>query len=89
MDQNFPAYRGSPFIETPLIEVALYIYTGLIEETGRPPRLILACGDIFGLARTSSSFGKNFTHLTSCDVIFTFLKVQKLTKYLYHTPHKR
>ena len=24
MDQNFPAYRGSPFIETPLIEVALY-----------------------------------------------------------------
>ena len=24
MDENFPAYRGSPFIETPLIEVALY-----------------------------------------------------------------
>ena len=24
MNQNFPAYRGSPFIETPLIEVALY-----------------------------------------------------------------
>ena len=24
MDQNFPAYRGSPFIETTLIEVALY-----------------------------------------------------------------
>ena len=25
MDENFPAYRGSPFIEPPLIEVALYL----------------------------------------------------------------
>ena len=24
MGQNFPVYRGSPFIETPLIEVVLY-----------------------------------------------------------------
>ena len=36
----------------------------LIEETGRPPGLILAYGDIFGLARTSSSIGIFFTHLT-------------------------
>ena len=42
----------------------MFICTELIEETGRPPRLILACGDIFDLARTRSSFGKNFTHLT-------------------------
>ena len=34
------------------------------EETGRPPGLFFACRDIFGLARTSSSLGKFFTHLT-------------------------
>ena len=42
----------------------MFICTELIEETGRPPGLILACGNIFGLARTSSSLGKKFTHLT-------------------------
>ena len=36
----------------------MFICSELIEETGRPPKLI------FGLARTSSSFGKNFTQLT-------------------------
>ena len=36
----------------------------LIEETGRPPGLIFGMWDIFDLARTSSSFGKIFTHLT-------------------------
>ena len=44
--------------------IYMFICTELIEETGRPPGLILACGDIFGLARAISSFGKNFTHLT-------------------------
>ena len=38
--------------------------TELIEETGRPPGLVFACSDIFGLARTISSFGNFFTHLT-------------------------
>ena len=33
----------------------MFICTKLIEETGRPPGLI------FGLARTSSSLGKNHT----------------------------
>ena len=42
----------------------MFICTELIEETGRPPGLVLACGDIFGLARTNSSLGKKFTHLT-------------------------
>ena len=42
----------------------MFICTELIEETGRPPGLIFGMWDIFGLARTSSSFGKNFTHLT-------------------------
>ena len=41
----------------------MFICTELIEETRRLPGLILACGDIFGLARTSSSFGIFFTHL--------------------------
>ena len=36
----------------------MFICTELIEETGKPPVLIFACGDIFGLARTSSSFGR-------------------------------
>ena len=42
----------------------MFICTELIEETERPPGLILACGDIFGLARTISSLRKIFTHLT-------------------------
>ena len=42
----------------------MFICSELIEETGRPTGLNLACGDIFGLARTSSSFRKIFTHLT-------------------------
>ena len=37
----------------------MFICAELIEETGRPPGLILACGDIFDLARASSSLGKN------------------------------
>ena len=37
----------------------VFICTELIEETGRPPGVILACRGIFGLARESSSFGKN------------------------------
>ena len=36
----------------------------LIEETGRPPGLIFGIWGYFGLARTRSSFGKKFTHLT-------------------------
>ena len=36
----------------------MFICTELIEETGGPPGLI------FGLARTNSSLGKIFTHLT-------------------------
>ena len=42
----------------------MFVYTELIEETGRPPRLIFSMWDIFCLARTSSSLGKEFTHLT-------------------------
>ena len=34
----------------------MFICSELIEETGRPPGLVSACGDIFGPARTSSSF---------------------------------
>ena len=41
----------------------MFICTELIEETVRPPRLILARRDIFGLARTISSLG-NFSHMT-------------------------
>ena len=40
----------------------MFICSELIEETGRPPGLILACRDIFGLALTSSSFG-NLSHI--------------------------
>ena len=40
------------------LSVYMFICTELIEETGRPPGLI------FGLARTSSSLGNFFTHLT-------------------------
>ena len=42
----------------------MFICTELIEETGRPPGLILACRNIFGLARTCSSLGNFFIHLT-------------------------
>ena len=42
----------------------MFICSELIEETGRPPGLIFGIWDIFGLARTSSSLGKIFTHLT-------------------------
>ena len=41
----------------------MFICSELIEEAGRPPGLILECGDIFGLPRRSSSLGKFFTHL--------------------------
>ena len=48
--------------KTQLKYVCMYRYmfkcTELIEETGIPP------GQIFGLARTSSSLGKISTHLT-------------------------
>ena len=43
--------------------VYMFIFTELVEETGIPPGLILAWRDIFGLARTGSSFGNLFTHL--------------------------
>ena len=43
--------------------INMFICSELIEETGRPPGLILVCGDIFGLARISSIFGNSFTHL--------------------------
>ena len=36
----------------------------LMEETGRDPGLILGLCEFFGIVRTRSSFGKNFTHLT-------------------------
>ena len=42
----------------------MFICSELIEETGRPPGLIFGMWDILGLARTSSSLGKKFTHLT-------------------------
>ena len=42
----------------------MFICTELIEETGRHSGLIFGMWGYFGLARTSSSFGKNFTHLT-------------------------
>ena len=42
------------------IYIYMFICTELIEETGRPPGLILACRNIFG----PSSLGKKFTHLT-------------------------
>ena len=44
-------------IKTRLMCVYMFICTELIEVTGRSP------GMIFGLARTSSSLGKKFTHL--------------------------
>ena len=40
------------------VYIYMFICTELIEETGRPPGLI------FGLVRTNSSLGKNFTYLT-------------------------
>ena len=42
----------------------MFVCSELIGETGRPPELIFGLWDIFGLARTSSSLGKKFTHLT-------------------------
>ena len=44
--------------------IYMFICTELIEETGRLPGLIFGMWGYFGLARTSSSFGKSFTHLT-------------------------
>ena len=45
----------------------MFIYTELIEETGRHPGLIFGMWGYFGLTRTSSSFGEKkitfFTHL--------------------------
>ena len=35
MDQNFPANKGFPFIETPLVEVALYQKNLLTKEQFR------------------------------------------------------
>ena len=35
------------------VYMCVYIYTELIEETGRPTGLIVARREIFGLARTS------------------------------------
>ena len=40
----------------------MFVCSELIEETGRPPGLMFGCGDIFGLARTSSSHGI-FSHI--------------------------
>ena len=37
--------------------VYMFICTEVIEETGRTQGGFLACGDIFGLARTISSLG--------------------------------
>ena len=37
----------------------MFICSELIEESGILPGQILACGDIFGLARTGLSFEKN------------------------------
>ena len=45
----------------------MFIFTELIEETGRPPGLIVACRDIFGVARTSSILVKVHTF----DVVMT------------------
>ena len=41
----------------------MLVCSELIKETGRAHGSSLACGDIFGLARTSSSLGIIFTHL--------------------------
>ena len=42
----------------------MFICTELIEETGRPPGLIFGMWGYFWPARTSSSHGNVFTHLT-------------------------
>ena len=42
----------------------MFICSESIEETGRPPGLIFGMWGYFCLARTSSSIGKFFTHLT-------------------------
>ena len=44
--------------------IYMFICTELIEETGRPPGLIFGMCGYFGLARTISSLGKSFAHLT-------------------------
>ena len=45
------------------VYICLYVQNWL-KKLEDPQGWFLACGDIFGLARTSSSLGKNFTHLT-------------------------
>ena len=59
-------------IKTRLKYICVYVYmciymficTELIEESGRPPGLIFGMWGYFSMGRTSSSFGKKFTHLT-------------------------
>ena len=45
------------------IYICLYVQNWL-KKLEDPQSWFLVCGDIFGLARTSSSFGKILTHLT-------------------------
>ena len=63
----------------------MYICTELIEEIGRPPGLI------FGLARTSSSFGRFFIHLMEHILLKFFslvilLDMAKDRKIIDHDP---
>ena len=44
--------------------IYMFICSELIEETGRPSMLIFSMWEYFGLARTSSTLGNFFTHLT-------------------------
>ena len=52
------------------VYIYMFICTELIEQTGRPPGLILGCGDIFGMwgyfwaGSDKFEFWNYFTHLT-------------------------
>ena len=46
------------------VRVYMSVCSELIEETGRPPGLIIGMWGYFGPGSESSSLGRNFTHLT-------------------------
>ena len=51
-------------VNTFYIRTYMFVCPELIEETGRPTGLIFGILGYFCLARTSSSLGRKFTHLT-------------------------
>ena len=64
---GYTLHYGNHFTLKTVIDDQLFSYDGMRDpklQLEKPPGLILACGDIFGLARTSSSLGNFFTHLT-------------------------